>query len=60
MKKWAEGIMALTEMAILVAFVLCSATWVETQDKTALLWAVVLLIAAFVGVILINKIGGKR
>lgn len=60
MKKWADGIIALTEMTILVAFVLCAVTWVETQKPAALLWAVVLFFAALGGVVIGNKIGGER
>ena len=58
MKKWIDGIYALTELALIVAFVLIGVTWVNTGEGFA--WAMVTGLAALGGAIFLASRGDGR
>ena len=60
MKKWVEGIIALTELAMLTAFCLFYVTMVKTGDKGVIPWIVVTGLASLSGAILLQKLEGKE
>lgn len=58
MKKWIDGIYALTELALIVAFVLTGVTWVNTGHGFA--WAIFAGLAALGGAIFLASKGDGR